>query len=464
MTIFPNKSQLVKYLVTLLAPVFILLIPTSEYFTQELRLFFAITVIYLFLIVFDFMDLLVPSILLSAAYILLKLAPANVALSPWTSTLIYMIIGAYALVNVMDECGLLKRISVWCIRKCGGTYNGALYGTFLAGLILGAVTFNNAYLIMVSFAYGVTKSFGYNKPCKEAAIMMFMGAVSAHACAAALYNPLWIGLAESSLGILYENYSISWYEQTIVAWPTLIYNLIFIFLITKIFKTKKIGNGVDSKAYFDEQAKMMGKITLSEKKCCFVLILLMLYLITSPLHQMAAAYGFMVLPWLLYLPGINVGTKKTLSRINLGLMVFIVSSMSIASVGAYVGLTEFITNLFVPMLAELSPTAILGGTFIGGILANILMTPGAMLPTLCAPFASIAAGVGINPMALIMTLILTCDVYIFPYEIPAFMILVSFGLLNMSEFIKFALLRTILFIVLFFLLQIPYMFLINYIF
>ena len=34
MTIFPNKSQLVKYLVTLLAPVFILLIPTSEYFTQ----------------------------------------------------------------------------------------------------------------------------------------------------------------------------------------------------------------------------------------------------------------------------------------------------------------------------------------------------------------------------------------------------------------------------------------------
>ena len=40
MTIFSSKSQLVKYLVTLLAPVFILLIPTSEYFTQELRLFF----------------------------------------------------------------------------------------------------------------------------------------------------------------------------------------------------------------------------------------------------------------------------------------------------------------------------------------------------------------------------------------------------------------------------------------
>ena len=82
MTISSNKSQLVKYLVTLLAPVFILLIPTSEYFTQELRLFFSITIMYLFLIVFDFMDLLVPSILLSAAYILLKLAPCKCCLIP----------------------------------------------------------------------------------------------------------------------------------------------------------------------------------------------------------------------------------------------------------------------------------------------------------------------------------------------------------------------------------------------
>jgi len=460
---YSNYKQYGKYISIFLIPIVIMLLPVSEHFTTELRLFFAITVTFLVLIVFDLMDLLVPSVLLTAAYILSGLAPANVALSPWTSPLIYMIIGAYALVNAMEECGLLKRISIWCIRKCGGTYNGALYGTFLAGLILGAVTFNNAYLIMVSFAYGVTKSFGYEKPCKEAAVMMFMGAVSAHACATALYNPLWIGLAETSLNTLQNNYVIPWYEQTIVAWPTIIFNLIFIFLVTKIFKTKQIGGNTNSKAYFDEQARALGKIDLAEKKCCIVLALLMLYLVTSPVHGLAAAYGFMVLPWLLYIPGVNVGTKKTLSKINLGLMVFIVSSMSIASVGSYVGLTEFITSIFVPILLNLPPTIILTGTFIGGIIANILMTPGAMLPTLSAPFASIALNVGINPMAIVMTLILTCDVYIFPYEIPAFMILVGFGLINMSEFIKFATLRSILFIIFFLVFQIPYMYLIGYI-
>lgn len=463
MSVSINKSKIIKCIVVVLTPILIMMVPVTENFTADLRLFFAITVTFLFMIVFDLMDLLVPSVLLSAAYILTGLAPVDVALSSWCSTLIYMIIGAYALVNTMDECGLLRRISIWCIRRCGGTYNGALYGTFLAGLVLGAITFNNAYLIMVSFAYGVTKSFGYDKPCKEAAIMMFMGAVSAHACATALYNPLWIGLAEQSLSAVGLGTTIPWFEQSIVLWTTIVFNLLFIFLITKIFKTKSIGIDSNSKSYFDEQAKMMGKITAAEKKCCIVLFLLMVYLVTSPLHGMAAAYGFMLLPWLLYLPGVNVGTKASLSKINLGLMVFIVSSMSIATVGAYVGLTDFITEIFVPMLSAMSPTAILGGTFIGGVVANILMSSGAMLPTLTGPFASIAMGVGINPMALVMTLILTCDVYVFPYEVPAFMILVGFGLINMTDFVKFATLRTVFMTVCFFILQIPYMFLIGYV-
>lgn len=293
--------------------------------------------------------------------------------------------------------------------------------------------------------------------------MMFMGAVAAHSCATSFYNPLWVGLAEQSLNIIEAGTTIPWYEQTLVLWPSLLFNLLFIFLVTKIYKTRNMGNHGDSKAYFDMEARLMGPIKSSEKKCCVVLALLMVFLITSPLHGLPTAYGFMVLPWLLYLPGVKVGSKASLSKINLGIMVFIVSSMSIASVGTYVGLTSFITDVFVPMLSHLSPVAILGGTYIGGVLGNILMTSGAMLSTFSAPFASIATGIGINPMSLIMTLILTCTVYIFPYEIPAFVILLGFGLIKMNDFIKFATLRAVVFTVGFFVLQIPYMYLIGYI-
>lgn len=293
--------------------------------------------------------------------------------------------------------------------------------------------------------------------------MMFMGAVSAHACATAIYNPLFVGLAETGLNLIQEGFTIPWYMQTIVNWPTLLFNLFFIWLITKLYKTKSFNVGHDTKAYFDEQAKAMGNISGAEKKCCIILALLMLYLFLTPFHNLPAAYGFMVLPWLLFLPGIKVGTATAINKISFGLIVFIVSAMSIANVGAHLGLNELVTVSFVPMLSNLSELSILVGTLLSGILANVIMTPGAMLPILCPPFANIATAVGINPLALVMTLILTCDVYIFPHEIACFMILIAFGLINIPEFVKFALIKTLLFIVFFILIQIPYWYIIDYI-
>ena len=164
--VMSSHAVYVKWLVTLLLSAGVMLVPAGGGFDEELRLFSAITVFYICTIVFEFLNVIVPSALLTAVYVLSGLAPVEVALQPWTSPLVYMIVGAYALVNVMDECGLLKRVSIWCILRCGGTYNGALYGMFLTGLVLGIITFNNAYLIMVSFAYGVTKSFGYDRPLR----------------------------------------------------------------------------------------------------------------------------------------------------------------------------------------------------------------------------------------------------------------------------------------------------------
>lgn len=172
----------------------------------------------------------------------------------------------------------------------------------------------------------------------------------------------------------------------------------------------------------------------------------------------------MVLPWLLFLPGVDASQKGALDKINLGLIVFIVSCMSIATVGNYLGLNEWITVQIVPAFLQMSTIQILLVTLLCGIVSNIVMTPGAMLPTLCAPFAGIALEVGINPLALIMTLIITCDVYIFPHEIACFMILVGFGLISISEFVKLAAIKTAMFMVFYALIQIPYWYLIGYIY
>ena len=75
---------------------------------------------------------------------------------PWTGgTTIFMIIGAFVFSNLLDECGLLRRISYWTIVKLGGSFTGMVFAVFLAGAILSLLTFNNGYMVEVFLAYSV---------------------------------------------------------------------------------------------------------------------------------------------------------------------------------------------------------------------------------------------------------------------------------------------------------------------
>ena len=115
-----------KWAVTAVLALLVMLIPTNAVFTEDLRLFFTITVTIICVFAFELLPTLAGAVLLSAAYIISGLVPAEVALAPWTNTLIYMTLGAFILANVMEECGLLQRICLWCIAKSGGTFNLSL--------------------------------------------------------------------------------------------------------------------------------------------------------------------------------------------------------------------------------------------------------------------------------------------------------------------------------------------------
>ena len=46
--------------------------------------------------------------------------------------------------------------------------------------------------------------------------------------------------------------------------------------------------------------------------------ILLLYVLTSPLHGYNIAYAFMILPWLAFLPGINIATIHSIKHLNIG--------------------------------------------------------------------------------------------------------------------------------------------------
>ena len=64
-----NRGEIIKWAISILVPIIILLIPVNAVFTSQMRTFFAITVCGLFVIAFEFFDNIVPAIIMPAAWV-----------------------------------------------------------------------------------------------------------------------------------------------------------------------------------------------------------------------------------------------------------------------------------------------------------------------------------------------------------------------------------------------------------
>ena len=123
-----DRVALIGWIVSILVPVIVSLLPVSGIFTGSLKTFFVITLFVILIIAFELLPKLIAAILLPSLYLISGLVPADIAFASWTSTTVWMVMGGLILSNVLEDCGLLKRIAFFVIRKCGGTYTGVVFG------------------------------------------------------------------------------------------------------------------------------------------------------------------------------------------------------------------------------------------------------------------------------------------------------------------------------------------------
>ena len=110
---------LLKWLVAIVVPALLFLIPIGDVFTAPIRLFFVVTLFMMIVIALELVPILMSAIFLPALYILLQIAPAETALSAWTKPLPFMLVGAFILAMGLAECGLLQRLAYGILAKTG---------------------------------------------------------------------------------------------------------------------------------------------------------------------------------------------------------------------------------------------------------------------------------------------------------------------------------------------------------
>lgn len=457
-----DRSTKVKWLLTYLVPIIIWLVPTNAIFTAKIRMFLVITVFAMMLMAFEFFNAYVIGVLLPALYVVSGCADITTVMSPWLGTTVYMVLGAFVLSAILQECGLLQRVAYWMMSKIGSNYMMMLFSIFLTGWVLTMLTFgSSAHIILPPLCLGLCSALGIMGTRASAAVCMacMLGACTSRSFSypAVTYSIIG-GLGKTVLG---ENFEVSFIDAFLYNWPMLLFAILFLFIVGKWYKNE---TPLSSRDYFVEKLAEMGPITRNEKINGSILVIIILFLLTNPLHGFEVAYGFMLIPYLVWvLPNLQSASRDGAVKIPWEMAFVMTGCMAIGTTAAGLGFGTIISNYCLPVFQNSGGNVfiVFGALFLLVFVFNFLMTPMAIWALITIPMCEIALQLGMDPLAMIFGLVHTSEMIILPYEYLPYLIVYAFGMMKMTDFVKLNVLRCVLYIPGFLLILVPYWMLIG---
>lgn len=453
------KSRKIPIAITFGVPILIALLPTGEVFTWNMKMAIALTFWMLSYSAFELSSLAVCAVLWAALMILLNVVPATTIFGPWLSITMYGAMGCFLLSNILNECGLLKRVAYKVAIMCGGSYNKSVYAIFFATFAVSILTFCSGSVVCAALTYGFVAAMGLQKK-KEGAILMIAGMLGGSTVRMFLYYPVTMGPLVSSVQTVEPNFSINFAQLFINNWPVFFFCLGFIWLMEFVAKTKNSDvNG--SVEYFKEEYAALGTMSKKEKKGLIGVLVILIWIITAPIHHIDGMYAFAIVAFALCMPGIEVGSGQCIQNISWSTMLFFASCLAIGGVCATTGIVAAVGNIAAPILSDFGPVATLIAVLIFGVLANFCMTPVAMLAGFSGMLYTIALNLGMDPLALIFTFNMSTDMVFLPYEYLTFLVFFAFGGMTMKQFFTYHAAKDLVYMLFFIAIIIPYWFLIG---
>lgn len=448
----PFNKRIFFWLVTFITPLILLLLPTSEHFTSQHKMFLAITAWTILMFAFELVDNYIPCVIMPFLYIITGVAPWDLAFAGWYQSIPWQVIGIFLLVNALLRNGLLTRIAYACILKTKCTYKGILWGMYLFGLVFNLFLPGGSCVAMATFAFGICSSLGL-KRSKTAAGITLAGAMGYLMPGFFIYVPTNFGLLISVASSVDPSITMNFAKF-------LMHNAIFIpfgfLMIEVIARMFKPDVPIDSKELFLQKRAALGPMSRDEKISTVAILIIFLYIITANIHKQDMAYIFVLLPAVLSFPVFGVVTKEDIDTINFKFVFFLVTCMSIGFVASSTGISASLIETILPYMKEMGTYGIIATTWVIAVLANFVLTPLAAMASFGVPLTNIALSLNMEPYSLLYAFNYGLDQVLFPYEYAIYLIYFSFGMLTMKDFIKFFSTKMLLSFLFMMILVVPY--------
>lgn len=439
-----TKSYIIKWIIAVLVPLIIFMVPTGDAFTGTMKAFLVLTSLFILLIAFELMPTMIPSIMLPFGYLMFSVSEPEVIYAAWHDAMPWMFLAIFIIAGVFTRVGLINRVAYWCISKIGGGFKGLCAAILIAGILLSIVLpGGNAHAPLIFCVFGICIAMGWGKgPNKEATVLMMLVLLGTYSTTKFILNP-YMYLIEG-LGAPYElGDDMNFFTYLYHNWIYLVWIVIAAVLIYKLIGPK---GEMHSKEYFKEKYREMGKLSTDEKKAAICALILVALVMTTSLHGIAMGWCFVIAAFIMFLPFIKVANEDDIKGVNYSIVFFVAACMCIGDVGSSVGFGQLIANTIVPYMHGISDTGFFLIVLLIGGLGNFVLTPLAILATFTGPITQIAAELGINHLSAWYTLSVSTNLLMLPYEYIAYLFTYSFGLMTMKDFVKVYSIKSILLI------------------
>lgn len=286
----------------------------------------------------------------SGLYLLLlavfKVAPTTLIFSTWTTSMMYLIIGAYLIATAVKESGLGERIAYWYIAHYVKNYNSIIISIFVLTFILSLLIphpWPRAFLIMSVMAVVIKSAHIPHEDAVKIGFTVFTASIpvsmifltgdaSINPLAAQYCAPVHVGWME-------------WFK--IMGIPMIITSFITMGMIMVMMKPSQ--EVTINHQEIQKKQDSLGPITGKEKRTAFWVVVAIILWMTDSVHGVDIGWVTLFIAVMMAMPKIGgVLTPSSWSGVPVQTLLFLTAAVAIGRVGGATGMNAWLAQTLLP--------------------------------------------------------------------------------------------------------------------
>lgn len=411
------------------------LVPLALPLSFEVKIFCSLTFWAITMWATDAMQYAVVAILLPALYVLTGVGEVSVSFSGWLSTSTWVTLGGLLFGVAFTKSGLARRIAYKMIALFGSSFTGLVVAIVLSCVIVTPVipSVMGKIVLIMPIVIEVCQALGLEKGNRTAAALVF-------AAFFALWSPKMAFPTASTdsvlaMSILTEEcgYDVTWLGWlTDMLVPACIWTLLSVVLVY-LLRPEKVAFGKEERI---ARYQNLGGFSVREREVGLMMVAVVVLLALQDVHGINPAWVMLGAASLCFFPPLRLLDAGDFRKVDYSVVFFLAGAVSIGAIASEIGVTDSVIAAVKPFLE--GQTSLLYVMILYGfsVLCNFLLNPLALIATLLEPATQLCIQLGFSPVLGAYSMIMGFNQALFPYEIAPFMLVYSYGFLNMRQVIK----------------------------